>query len=924
MQRHTMRRVLTTALALVTFLEGASASAGLRGPSPQTPELERAAALNKQAEDAIREGEFDEALRLARSALAIREKALGPHHAEVARSLSNVAAAHRAKGQFTTAEQLYQRALSIFERTPGAQSPDYAKALNNLGTLDIETGNYVRAETRLLRALEVYEKALGPEHLLVAAASNNLGELYKKRGNLEKSVQLHRRALGIREKALGAEHLLVSRSLNNLAVAYDDMGDTEQAEPLYKRSLAIIEKELGKDHPDAGLLLNNLATLYAEKGDLASAEPLLRRSLEITEKAFGPDHPEVAAALHNLADLHRERGDYDAAESLFLRSLKITEEAFGPTHPDAAETLSNLSALYMAKDEPAKAVATQTRANEIRESNLALILPAGSEDEKRLYLRTLSGETDGTVSLLTRYAPADEAAARLAATTVLRRKGRVLDVMANSVGALRRRMNDEDRALLEKLSAARARLASLTLQSPEETTPEERRAAVRKIETETERLEGVISARNPEYRAQSQPVTLERVQGAIPEGAALVEMMLYHPYRAKGTVKRAAEREGPLHYVAFVLTREGAPRWIELGEASQIGQAVAQFRAALGDPRNADVRRLARALDERVMRPVRRLLAGARMIFLSPDGALNLVPFGALVDEHDRYLVESYSFTYLTSGRDLLRLGVRGQGAAEVVVVAAPAFDTAVGGRRTQGSVADATRGAAVLRRMRWPPLEGTAEEANAIRRLLPGARVLRGTAATEAAFKQLAGPRILHVATHGFFLPDSPEREAVEGAGRDDAPAAESDKNPMLRSGLILAGANRHQSGNGEDGILTALEAASLHLWGTRLVVLSACETGVGDVLNGEGVYGLRRALVLAGSESQVMSLWQVRDAAVTDLMVKYYTRLKAGEGRTEALRQVQLDTLNSPARRHPYFWASFIQSGAWSGVNTRSGRKR
>lgn len=166
-------------------------------------------------------------------------------------------------------------------------------------------------------------------------------------------------------------------------------------------------------------------------------------------------------------------------------------------------------------------------------------------------------------------------------------------------------------------------------------------------------------------------------------------------------------------------------------------------------------------------------------------------------------------------------------------------------------------------------------------------------------------------------------------------APATTRIENPLLRSGLVLAGANQREGGEGEDGILTALEASGLNLWGTKLVVLSACETGVGEVKNGEGVYGLRRALVLAGSESQVMSLWQVSDEATRDLMVEYYRRLHKGEGRTEALRQVQLEMLmgaqqsrerqshglalsdkgpNKPVdRSHPFFWASFIQSGDW-----------
>jgi CHAT domain-containing protein len=199
---------------------------------------------------------------------------------------------------------------------------------------------------------------------------------------------------------------------------------------------------------------------------------------------------------------------------------------------------------------------------------------------------------------------------------------------------------------------------------------------------------------------------------------------------------------------------------------------------------------------------------------------------------------------------------------------------------------------------------------------------VLSAAAATETALKQIQGPRLLHVATHGFFLADDKD-EILEKLGfvklnpTGSSLLAESARreNPLLRSGLVLAGANQQGRGE-EDGMLTALEATSLDLWGTKLVVLSACETGVGDIQNGEGVYGLRRAITIAGAESQVMSLWKVRDRATRDLMVAYYARLILGEGRAEGLRHVQLAMLHSPRWHHPYYWASFIHSGNWTPI--------
>ena len=226
--------------------------------------------------------------------------------------------------------------------------------------------------------------------------------------------------------------------------------------------------------------------------------------------------------------------------------------------------------------------------------------------------------------------------------------------------------------------------------------------------------------------------------------------------------------------------------------------------------------------------------------------------------------------------------------------------------------------------------LEQTEQEAKELKILFPQAEVLTHARATETAVKQASSPQILHIATHGFFLEENTqfEKEAKGDQTRfivrrrnDESKKRGSGQaelmNPLMRSGLGLAGANTGNGGESNDGILTALEATGLDLWGTKLVVLSACDTGVGKVTNGEGVYGLRRALVLAGSESRMMSLWPVSDTGTSELMIDYYRRLKAGDGRSEALRQAQLKMLRNPMRRHPFYWASFIQSGEWANLN-------
>jgi CHAT domain-containing protein len=292
------------------------------------------------------------------------------------------------------------------------------------------------------------------------------------------------------------------------------------------------------------------------------------------------------------------------------------------------------------------------------------------------------------------------------------------------------------------------------------------------------------------------------------------------------------------------------------------------------------------------------------------------VPFAALTNENGEYVAQRFELTYLTSGRDLLSLSAPAPARSSPVVTADPDY-----GQSTSGPPSNlASYRSSDLDRsgLVFTPLAGTADEAKALQGLLKlnAQEVLTGANATEEKLKGLHGPRILHVATHGFFLSD---QQVTAAALRPvsfsvETPPLPLGENPLLRSGLALAGANARRSGESDDGILTAAEAAQLDLRGTQLVVLSACETGLGQVEEGEGVYGLRRALVLAGAQAQLVSLWKVADAQTQALMVDYYKRLLKGEGRSAALREAQQAMIANPATQHPYYWAAFVPIGDWA----------
>ena len=905
-----------------------------------------------------RRSDYARAEPLLKRALSIQEKVAGPESFDVAATLNNLASLYQETGNYEQAESLFLRSIAIYEKLYGPDHPEVATPLNSLATLYREKADYLRAELLFKRALAIFEKARGPESEDVGIVLNSLAMLYTAKGDDERALPLFERSLAIREKALGPEHSSVAAALINIALLRSERGEHRQAVELYKRALAILEKTYADETPLHATLLGNLATSYIELGEVAQAEPLLRRALEIRERVLGPEHPSVAFALNGLGYLYFMKKEYAREEELYRRAVGIAEKSLGPDHPTVGGLLANLATAYWWRGDIPQTLSTLMRVSELRERNLALVLTTGSEEQKRRYIGTLTNETDASVSFHVRDAPQERGAADLALTVILRRKGRVLDAMTDQLGALRRRLDPQDRALLDQLSAARSALARLVLGGG---AGDEDRAAHRaekeRLQAEVERLEEEVGARSAEFRTQAQTVTLKAVQDAIPAGAALVEIVLYRPYDVKAEERKT--RFGAPRYVAYVLRGGSDPLWVELGEAEKIDQEVKAWRLSLADPRTREVKERARSLDELIMQPVRQLLGDTRQLFLSPDGALNLIPFGALVNREGHYLIESFSVTYLTSGRDLLRLQASVENRQQQpIVIANPLFDGTTVDRQARDSEPAAPgRRSADLTRARFSPLPGTKGEAAALGSILTGVKVFTGAQATEAMLKHISRPSILHIATHGFFLPDQ-EQSASGMAQRELAargmglsvvsrePQNVPGENPLLRSGLALAGANRQKDGAGEDGVLTALEAAGLNLWGTKLVVLSACETGVGEVKNGDGVYGLRRALVLAGSESQVMSLWQVSDEATRDLMVGYYRRLQAGEGRTEALRAVQLEMLRSgrqqiPTRHekdlslkresagkqnrsHPFFWASFIQSGEWRSMSGRGAETR
>ena len=872
---------------------------------PEHPDT--AGSLNNLAALYYAMGEYAKVEPLYRRALTIYEKALGAEHPSTASSLNNLAEHYRALGDFAKAKPLYERALAIREKALGGEHPNTARSLNNLARLYESIGDYAKAEPLYRRALAIHEKALGAEHRDTATSLNNLAGLYGSIGDFAKAELLYRRALAIDEKALGAEHPFTAISLNNLAELYRITGDYAKAEPLYLRALAIREKALGPEHFSTATSVNNLALLYKTMGDYTKAEPLYERALAIHEKAFGPEHPSTATSLNNLAGLYRSMGEYAKAEPPLRRALAICEKTLGPEHPFTAGNLSNLAILAIDLGKAGDALELAARAGKSQEVQLGDILSFTSEQQRLAFQETTNPFT----------LPATLGSAPDIAQGILHNKGVVLDSLLEDRLVAEASKEAKQREVIDQLRAAKQRCTQLLMEVPKDFSAEARQrreAELKKRAAQVEELEATlarqVSGLGRARRALS--VTVAQVQGALADDQVLVELLRYNHYLGKNEWER--------RYGALVIASKGEPRWVPLGAAAGIEKKVELYgKSVRGETDETTLHSVLRTLHDQVWAPIQKALPeGTKTVILSPDGDLNFISFATLLTVADEFLIEKYSIGYVASGRDLLR--ERGPSATELLAV----FGNPDFGSKAE-LVAQATEASGPIAiwasemddfgNMLLRALPGTEAECAGLKAQAEASgkpiEIFLGADATEAQMREINSPRILHLATHGFFLSESKDEHGSEnrepGAERmsviGDAQKERRVilKNPMHRSGLALTGAQRTLEAWAEgevppgdnDGIVTAEEVGGLELKGTWLVVLSACETGTGQAKAGEGVMGLRRGFIQAGAQNLLMTLWPISDETTVQIMLDFYKRAFASENAAHSLLEVQRDWL-------------------------------
>ncbi|MEW6267172.1 MAG: tetratricopeptide repeat protein [Thermodesulfobacteriota bacterium] len=926
-------------------------------------------------------GAYASAEPLYQKAIDIYQQDLGPEHPFLASVLAGLGQIYTKLGRFAAADPLFSRAVAIQEKAYGPDHSQLAATLNNQASLCFETGDYGRAEKLFLRSLAIQEKAKGPEHPDVTPNLINLAMIYNTQGDSRRAEPLYRRALAILEQAHGPDHPAVAAVLNNLAHFYQALGDNERAEPLYKRALAIREKALGPEHPDTAASLGNLAGLYHLR-DPEQALDLYQRALSIERKVYGPEHPIVAGTLENIAVLCLRNADYDLAGPLFQEALTIREKALGPEHPETAAGLMSLTALAFLQADYVQAETHNDRAVAIVEKTLgpddprlalylyprawtravtgrldqayddlnrALtiddrlignVLGVTTEEQQIRFLARHRWRIDHFLGLVSRQRRHDPAATLAAFNLWVRRKGLILEAQKRFQEALIYTADQEAVAVFRELNRVRALLSRLTFAAPDQKDSGQAARMTAELEAQKKKLEARLSQLSQAYARRQRIVEADaaKLSQALPPQTALMELARI---KASDFVAPDFTRQEPLtRYLAFILKGgDDQVALIDLGPAEIIDQAVNELKKAITDLE--DMKGLksgpaARRLHDLVFAPLIPTLGGIKELFISPDGNLNLVPFEVLRGEDGRDLIEDYSFNYLAAGRDLLGFGQSPSALGRIVLLGDPAFDLeqeqkAVALNRL-GLTPEQTREEDLseddLRGMKFDPLPGTREEVQSIAAVLglEQVEVFTGVEAMEEVLRSRIAPRLLHLATHGFFLTDRQFGRLIEpNPALASLPFLQTSKekgpatyNPLLRSGLALAGANAAIKGEtaGAGGLLTAEKILGLRLAGTELVVLSACKTGLGEVMIGEGVFGLRRALLQAGAKSLVMSMWSVPDQETKELMIEFYRSwVNQGLSRNKALRQAALKQRQIVQTRygyaHPFFWGAFVFLG-------------
>jgi CHAT domain-containing protein/Tfp pilus assembly protein PilF len=854
-----------------------------------------------------------------------------------------------------------------------------ANTLHNLGLLLHSQGNYAGARAYYEQALAM-RQALYPKneyphgHPHLAVSLKLLGSLVHSQRDYAGARAYYERALTMYQALYPKDrypkgHPELASCLNHLGMLRNDQADYAGARTYYQQALAMCQALYPKEqNPRLAGCLNNLGLLLQDLEDYAGARGYHEQALAMVRALYSKEQyprgaPPLATSLNNMGLLLVKQGDYAGARNFHAQALAMwqalyPEDRYPHGYSQVANCMTNLAVPLQFQGDYSGALGYLQQALDMYEGLAEILMPAVSEAEALNHLASLPLTRDLFLSV-SRHLPDSDAACY---AQVWRGKGAIFRILRSRQQALRQLTDSEGRDLWDKLVQTRRELARLILSPPRDLAFHRQR--LQELTELKEELERQLAGRSAPFRRQQEQERLTPTDLArkLPPRSVFIDLLRYVRFEHDPKVPGIKGETWIPHYVAFVLRPGQPPLRVEIGKARPIDAAVATWRRDLARPAASAAGQTLRRLVWDKLSP--HLPADTRTVLLAPDGALTQLPWAALPGKRPgSVLLEDYAFAVVPHGPFLLeRLSATPRSAPDsglLLAVGAIQYDQeprsipkvkpeqllawrpAERGSRTVRWTAEQAAGTVhaaaagpfevfpffLTAWPTWSYLPGTLREIESVRRLAEPrpVQIRRGAEATTAQLmRDLPQARYALLATHGFFA--DPEFRSVflldEAAFRHHRPegrATPGARNPLVLSGLVLAGANKITAGNGDgvaagDGsILTAEMIVSLPLEHLELAVLSACETGLGEVAGGEGVYGLQRAFHMAGAQTTVASLWQVDDEITQELLTRFFENLwHKGMGRLEALRQAQLAVRRGEGNRaHPRYWAAWVLSG-------------
>lgn len=864
-----------------------------------------------------------------------------------------------------------ERALTITKMHHGPCSDEYAETLTKLGRIYFSLGFIFKARDSLESALalcddpdlppprirtytlnrlariyimlnEPHKAKLCAEQAYAAVDTNwsyynktetyalslkNLGTAYMAMGRYEEAENKYKQAVEIlyggRDEPLNYSE--AGANYNNLGHVCRVMSHYPDAEKYFSKAIEVRKKRFGSDYPFLTYSYIGLAEMYMILGKYKEAEHYLEESLRITKKTYGPVHPHIAMAKNVLGALYQYRGNFHTASQYYHEALDMYQDLYGADNANVSNTKENLAILYAITGKSEISLRYFKQVLESRRELLDHVFSYSSEEQKRLYLSRYPLISDAflTFALQSPSAETKDAALEM----ILKGKARIIEALMAEKKVSYGEYGSEARKTARQLSDIQESIAELYIPVYFGYLHRNFHDSLNNLRTIRDSLESQLSAECADFREsfERKHFDLNDIAEAIPEQTVLWEFCRYRPYDLNGKPDRNPESGGD-KYLVFCLDHEGRTNLIDLGPVDVIDDLIDEYRdsiyASHTEVYSADIKKSQSSLDRIAGELYQHLfspLPADSGIIISPDGSIGLLPFGVLRDSDNRYAIENYRISYLSSGRDLLQFEDKPILNGSALIMADPDYDLKVKkttGQSPSSNTLFTTKNSINCLGKKFDRLYKGIKEATKIIKALEdktGLKIIShiGAEATEGNIKNCdSSTQIIHVITHAFFCGDS----------KGDSTKPYIDQMP--HSGMVFAGVNNIFDNSDsvtlsgcEDGILTEYEVSGLYLPNTELVTLSACETGLGEVSNSEGIYGLRRAFQHAGARAVLMSLWKVPDPETCDLMDYLYNAWFDGKTKAEALRWAKLKVIESCRANngcaHPLFWGAFIIEG-------------